>query len=112
MASGSGWNLWLWLLGVVVRRYIDFLIYTTYPYSSCICSFFVGWSKPANKLYFWLQDVHVHVRTCPLCDTIPFKNNYYVFRRCTFRASTKTKVPRLTTEINILRIGSWEEIYI
>ena len=20
MASGSGWNLWVWLLGVVVRR--------------------------------------------------------------------------------------------
>ena len=28
VASGSGWNLWVWLLGVVVRRYmyIDFLI--------------------------------------------------------------------------------------
>ena len=28
MASGSEWNLWVWLLGVVVRRYIyiDFLI--------------------------------------------------------------------------------------
>ena len=26
MTSGSGWNLWVWLLGVVVRRYIDFLI--------------------------------------------------------------------------------------
>ena len=28
MARGSGWNLWVWLLGVVVRRYmyIDFLI--------------------------------------------------------------------------------------
>ena len=25
-ASGSGWNLWVWLLGVVVRRYIDFII--------------------------------------------------------------------------------------
>ena len=38
VASGSGWNLWVWLLGVVVRRYIDFP-HTTYPYSSCICSF-------------------------------------------------------------------------
>ena len=28
VASGSGWNLWVWLLGVVVRRYIDFLIPT------------------------------------------------------------------------------------
>ena len=26
VASGSGWNLWVWLLGVVVRRYTDFLI--------------------------------------------------------------------------------------
>ena len=26
MASGSGWNLWVWLLGVVVRRYIYFII--------------------------------------------------------------------------------------
>ena len=35
VASGSGWNLWVWLLGVVVRRYIDFLILLI----SCICSF-------------------------------------------------------------------------
>ena len=26
VASGSGWNLWMWLVGVVVKRYIDFLI--------------------------------------------------------------------------------------
>ena len=26
VTSGSRWNLWMWLLGVVVRRYIDFLI--------------------------------------------------------------------------------------
>ena len=26
VANGSRWNLWVWLLGVVVRRYIDFLI--------------------------------------------------------------------------------------
>ena len=24
--GGCGWNLWAWLLGVVVRSYIDFLI--------------------------------------------------------------------------------------
>ena len=32
VASGSGWNLWVWLLGVVVSIY--------YPYSSCIYSFY------------------------------------------------------------------------
>ena len=26
VASGSRWNLWVWLLGVVLRRYIHFLI--------------------------------------------------------------------------------------
>ena len=28
VTSGSGWNLWVWLVGVVLRRYmyIDFLI--------------------------------------------------------------------------------------
>ena len=26
VASRSGWNLWVWLLGVVLRRYIDLLI--------------------------------------------------------------------------------------
>ena len=24
--GGCGWKLWVWLLGVVLRRYIDFLI--------------------------------------------------------------------------------------
>ena len=36
--GGCGWNLWVWLVGVVVRRYIDFLILLTI-YSSCISSF-------------------------------------------------------------------------
>ena len=40
MASRSGWNLWVWLVGVVVRRYIDFLkLLITAPYSSFISSF-------------------------------------------------------------------------
>ena len=32
MASGSGCNLWMWLVGVVVRRYIDFLILLIHIY--------------------------------------------------------------------------------
>ena len=38
--GGCGWNLWVWLLGVVVRRYIRRFHHTTYPYSSCIYLFF------------------------------------------------------------------------
>ena len=44
VASGSGWNLWVWLLGVVVRRYIliptplvSVLFYSSIP---TFCSFF------------------------------------------------------------------------
>ena len=37
----SGWNLWVWLVGVVVKRYIDILIIIiTFPYSTSISSFF------------------------------------------------------------------------
>ena len=38
MASGSGWNIWVWLAGggcgwnLWVWLYIDFLIIITYPY--------------------------------------------------------------------------------
>ena len=40
MASGCGWNLWVWLVGVVVRRYIDFLILLipTHLVSALFCS--------------------------------------------------------------------------
>ena len=38
VASGSGWNLWVWLLGVVVRRYIDFLILLIPLVSVLFCS--------------------------------------------------------------------------
>ena len=38
VASGSGWNLWVWLLGGGCKEIYRFP-HTTYPYSSCICSF-------------------------------------------------------------------------
>ena len=40
VASGSGWNLWVWLLHVVVRRYIDFLILLIDPYILLLYLFF------------------------------------------------------------------------
>ena len=38
----SGWNLWVWLVSVVVRRYIIeiLIIIITFPHSTCISSFF------------------------------------------------------------------------
>ena len=39
VASGSVWNLWVWLMGVVVRRYIDILILLIPTPLVYICSF-------------------------------------------------------------------------
>ena len=48
----SGWNLWVWLVGVAVRRYIDILIIIiTFPYSTCSSSFF-GSSIPTSLFIF------------------------------------------------------------
>ena len=54
VASGSGWNLWVWLLGLVVfvRRYIDFLILliptplVSVLFCSSIPTFFVHFFVP------------------------------------------------------------------
>ena len=51
----SGWNLWVWLqcIGVISGcRYIDILtIINTFPYSTCISSFF-GSSIPTSLFIF------------------------------------------------------------
>ena len=45
---GYGYNVQVWLVGVVVRRYIDILtIIINFPYSTCISSFF-GSSIPTS----------------------------------------------------------------
>ena len=47
VASGSGWNLWVWLVGVVVRRCIDFSILliraplVSVPFCSSIPTFLI-----------------------------------------------------------------------
>ena len=56
----SGWNLWVWLVGVVsrrwmwlvVRRYIDILtMINNFPYSTCFNSFF-GSCIPTSLFIF------------------------------------------------------------
>ena len=48
----SGWNLWMQLVDVVVRRYIDILTtIINFPYSTCISSFF-GSSIPTSIFIF------------------------------------------------------------
>ena len=61
----SGWNLWVWLVSVVVRRYIiDILIIIiTFPYSTCISSFFCS-INPISlfilNVFSFLYTVHIY----------------------------------------------------
>ena len=67
LAGGCEWNLWVWLVGVVVRRYIDFLIlFIPTPLVSALfcssiptfCSFLILQYSKTNQLHH-LYDVHV-----------------------------------------------------
>ena len=62
VASGSGWNLWVWLLGVVVRRYIDFLILliTTPLVSVLFYSSIPTFSSFFNVLIFFSRSINTH----------------------------------------------------
>ena len=49
---GYGYHVYVWLVGVVVRRYIDILIIIiNFPYSTCISSFFCS-SIPTSLFIF------------------------------------------------------------
>ena len=40
---GYGYNVYVWLVGVVIRRYIDILIIIiNFPHSTCIRTFFAA----------------------------------------------------------------------
>ena len=42
----SGWNLWVWLVSVVVRRYIDIpIIIITFPYWYLVLALFLAASS-------------------------------------------------------------------
>ena len=71
VASGSGWNLWVWLLGVVIRRYIDFLILliptplvSVLFYSSIptFCSFFLNVFRSLYIIYIYIYRERERVR--------------------------------------------------
>ena len=60
-------KMYVWLVGVAVRRFIDILIIIiTFPYSTCISSFF-GSSIPTSlfifKMFFVLYVMLEHLAT-------------------------------------------------
>ena len=75
MASGSGWKLWVWLLGVVVRRYIDFLILLI---PTLLVSVFFCSSVPTfcsfKKMFFVLRRIRRRKKNA--------KSRFFYFMRC------------------------------
>ena len=68
-------------MGVVVRRYIDILIITTFPYSTCISSFFAS-SIPTSLFIF-----KMFLRSCLLdikqmTEKVYCKNDRYKKQEC------------------------------
>ena len=65
----SGWNLWVWLVSVVVRRYIiDILIIIiTFPYSTCI-SFF--WHHASSLFLCSFLNIFSFLFMLFLCNVI------------------------------------------
>ena len=63
---GYGYHVQVWLVGVVVRRYIDILtIIINFPYSTCISSF-LGSSIPTSlfifKMFFRSLRIRIRIR--------------------------------------------------
>ena len=50
VGDGYGWNLWMWLVGAVVRRLYRFP-HIIYPYSSCIHIISVLFLVAASQLF-------------------------------------------------------------
>ena len=58
VASGSGWNLWVCMATGCGFKEIYRFPHTTYPYSSCICTF---WQQHP---YFFFHFVKMILRSC------------------------------------------------
>ena len=63
VASGSGWNLWGWLVGVGLKRYIDFLILLipTPLVSLLFCSSIPTFFFIFKKMFFVLVTVFFYL---------------------------------------------------
>ena len=62
-----GWNLWVWLVSVVVRRYIiDILIIITFPYSTLLALFFAACIIPISLFCFKVFFRSCYIYFCEL----------------------------------------------
>ena len=80
----SGWNLWVWLLGVVVRRYIDFLtVLIPTPLVSVIVTFFSLKKFFSFFLYIGLTIVHIqYTEHIPRATLLLMTSLYIAVQNC------------------------------
>ena len=89
-----GWNLWVWLVGVVSRRWVyRFPHNITYPYSTCISSFlqhhsylFVHFLNDFSFLFllFLCKIANVAQRTIEIVQKLRWHGNIIISARmCT-----------------------------
>ena len=57
VASGSGWNLWVWLLGVVLRRYVTVHAKTLRKSAILISRY---WSRPDQCSFILFSHFFAH----------------------------------------------------
>ena len=79
VASGSGWNLWVWLLGVVVRRCIDFFYYLS------LLPLYLFFFTAASLLFVHLKNVF---HSCSLFFNYILCINSFTVARNHWRKST------------------------
>ena len=102
MASGSGWNLWVWLLGVVARRYIDFLILLIPPtplVSVLFCSSIPTFCSFKKKKYIYIYiyiytSMYIYTTACiPLhvCIYIYLPLHVYIHHSIFYYFMSKSK---------------------
>ena len=84
MTSGSGCNLWVWLVVVVVRRYIYRFPHITYPYSSCIYMLFFAAASLLLHFFKWFSFLFKHFYVIKL----------YVLNKFLPSINTHTGIPR------------------
>ena len=94
----SGWNLWVWLVGIVVRKCIDFLIILLFP-TPLVLAFFLQQHPYFFVNFFVLVYViFVHYSKC-FTKNIQDRSKIEIMRTCRYNYIDKN-VCRLRVHVS------------
>ena len=118
----SGWNVWVWLVGAVSRRWVWLVrvsgIYgcgckevyrfhhTTYPYSSCICSFL-------QQHPYFLFILKMFFVLAPVLFVITFYvlNNFFMQYKHTYRQLRASHSSHMKAAYTVLYMKKHTQTY-